>query len=176
MRAVMVYESMYGNTRKIAEAVRDGFGPGHDVTVLAVADADPKLLAGADLLVVGGPTHAHSLSRPSTRRAASDAVGKPGADVVLEPGATGIGLREWFNTIGDVGCWSAAFDTRLDAPPLFTGRASARIARRLRQHGAHPVVEPESFLVTKANHLSTGELERARAWGRNLAELAGGAC
>jgi hypothetical protein len=171
MRAVIVYESMYGNTRQIAEAIREGLGADDDVRVVPVAEADPAMLHGADLLVTGGPTHAHSISWPSTRRSAADAAAKPDAGLTLEPGATGVGLREWLPTLGDVKIWAAAFDTRLDAPQVFTGRGSARIERRLRQHKAHLIAEPESFLVTKQNTLLPGELERARAWGQRLADL-----
>jgi hypothetical protein len=69
---------------------------------------------------------------------------------------------------------AAAFDTRLDAPAMFTGRASKAIARLLRRHGATMAAEPESFVVTKDNRLRAGEEDRARAWGRQLATQAAG--
>jgi hypothetical protein len=172
MRAVIVYESMYGNTRQIAEAIAEGFTPHDTVRIVPVYDIDPDaedVLAGADLIVVGGPTHAHSMSRPSSRKAAADAAQKD-AELTLLPGATGQGLRDWLATVSGLDMWSAAFDTRLDAPAMFTGRAAVRIDRVLHQRGAHRLVEPESFFVTKRNRLSQGELERARGWGRRLAE------
>ena len=64
MRAVIVYESMYGNTRAVAETVAAELGG----SAVSVADASADDLAGADLLVVGAPTHAWNMSRPSTRR------------------------------------------------------------------------------------------------------------
>jgi hypothetical protein len=172
MRVVIVYESMYGNTRQIAEAIAEGFTPHDSVRILPVSDIDPDaedVLDGADLIVVGGPTHAHSISRPTTRKAAADAAVKD-AHLALQPGATGQGLREWFGMLGHLDMWAAAFDTRLDAPAMFTGRGSVRIDRVLHHRGAHRLAEPESFFVTKANRLSAGELERARGWGRRLAE------
>ena len=77
MRAVVVYESMYGNTHLVADAIGAGLSTVCDVSVVPVAQADPAVLAGADLVVIGGPTHAHGMSRPSTRKAAVEAAGKP---------------------------------------------------------------------------------------------------
>ena len=65
MRAVVVYESMYGNTRVVAEAIGAGLGEEHDVVVVPAGEADESVVDGAQLLVVGGPTHAHSMTRPT---------------------------------------------------------------------------------------------------------------
>lgn len=70
MRAVVVYESMYGNTHQVAEAIGDGLRTALDVSVVAVGRVNPALLDGADLVVVGGPTHMHAMSRASSRKAA----------------------------------------------------------------------------------------------------------
>ena len=86
MRAVVVYESMYGNTHLIADAIGTGLAEGFDVTVVPVADADKAVVAGADLVVVGGPTHAHGMSRSSTRQGAADAAAKAAGELTLEPG------------------------------------------------------------------------------------------
>ena len=169
MRTVIVYESMYGNTRVIAEAIGQGLGPDRGTVVVPVAQAHPELLDGADLVVVGGPTHVHGLSRASTRRSAREAADKPGSGLTMDPGAKGPGLRDWFEGLSRVDTAAAAFDTRLDAPAMFTGRASRAIARLLRRHGAAMAADPESFLVTKANRLRAGEEDRAREWGRRLA-------
>ena len=64
---------------------------------------------------------------------------------------------------------AAAFDTRFKAPAALTGRASKRIGRELVRHGCTLIADPESFLVTKDNHLEPDEEERARAWGAQLA-------
>jgi hypothetical protein len=68
---------------------------------------------------------------------------------------------------------AAAFDTRADISALLSGRASKGIASRLKKHGCELVVAPESFLVTKENHLVLGEHERALAWGATLATYVG---
>jgi menaquinone-dependent protoporphyrinogen IX oxidase len=70
MRAVVVYESMFGNTRKVAEAIGAGLRSFGNVEVAPVGAVTPKLLADVDLPVVGGPTHAWDLSRPPTRQSA----------------------------------------------------------------------------------------------------------
>jgi hypothetical protein len=168
VKAVVVYESMYGNTRLVAEAVGRGLASTAEVVVVPVSGADPEVLAGADLVVVGGPTHVHGMSRPGTRQAAVDQAGKqPGT--VAEPGAVGAGVRDWLESLGELHAGSAAFDTRATAPAAFTGRASKGIAKGLRRHGLRPVADPESFLVDKQNHLQAGEEDRAVRWGASLA-------
>lgn len=171
MRAVIVYESMYGNTHELADAIGAGLKPGFDVTVVPVSEARPALLADADLVVAGGPTHAHGLSRAATRKAAVEAAAKPVSPLKVEPGALGPGLRDWFGTLGNYPVKGAAFDTRMHGPALLTGRASAGITRQLRAHGFEVVAQPESFLVTRSDRLYPEETARARSWGRKLASI-----
>jgi hypothetical protein len=169
MRAVIVYESMFGSTRAVAEAVAQGIAECADVSVLGVAEADPSVLDGADLLVVGAPTHVHGMSRPSTRKAAREQADKPGSRVVLEPGAdSGPGVREWLASLGRLHLAGAAFDTRLKGPAVITGRASKAIRRSLSHHGVQVVAHPESFRVDTSGELLAGETARARAWGARL--------
>lgn len=169
MHALVVYESMYGNTRAAATAIAEGLRHSFEVEVMPIGAATPELLAAADLLVVGGPTHVHSLSRASTRKAAVEAAHKPGGPD-LDPDANGSGVREWLDALGDGGreC-AAAFDTRMSGPATLTGRAALGIARRLRRHGYLLVLSPESFIVDKQNHLLPGEIQRAARWGRGVA-------
>ena len=172
MRAVVVYESMYGNTRRVAEAVGDGIRGVAETDVVSVHDAPPGLLADADLVVVGGPTHTHGMSHDSTRKAAVEAIVKPDNDLTLDPDAAGDGIREWIASLGAVHGRAAAFDTRVDMSALLSGRASKGIAKQLGHHGFDLIAEPESFLVTKETHLEPDEVARARAWGERLAGLA----
>ena len=166
MKAVVVYESMYGNTHAVADAIGRGLAASGEVVVVPVAQAAPALVEGADLVVVGGPTHAHGMSRPSTRKAAVDQA----KDNPIDPAASGAGVREWLETVPAIAASAAAFDTRAGMAPAFlTGRASKGIARQLHQHGLGQVAEPESFLVDKDNHLEPGEEERAEQWGARLA-------
>jgi len=170
MRAVVVYESMYGNTHLIAEAIGAGLRSAGEVAVVHVDHALPELLEPADLLVVGGPTHGHAMTRETTRQSAVDDAHKPGSTLTLDPDAEGEGLREWFDALGSLDCAAAAFDTRFDMAAALTGRASKGIKKRLAHHGLHLVAPPESFFVVKGNTLEDGEAARAEDWGRTLAE------
>ena len=170
MRAVVMYESMYGNTHAIAKAVAEGLSSeGVQVVVAPVGAAEPGQTDGVDLLVLGGPTHAHGMTWPKTRVAAAEAALEPGSRLVMDPAASGLGLREWFAAVDHLDMDAAAFDTRMCGPVALTGQASRGIARRLRKRGAHLVAPAESFLVTKANELVPGEQARAHAWGAALA-------
>lgn len=169
MRAVVIYESMFGNTRRIAEAIGQGIrqAAGGDVVVVNVGRLDAETIAGANLLVVGGPTHVHGMSRPRTRAAAPAIAAKPGSGIELDPDASLPGLREWFAQAGRIHSDAAAFDTRNRGPRLLTGSAARAIGRNLRRHGCVIVAAPASFLVT-GPHLVAGEEARAAAWGSSL--------
>jgi hypothetical protein len=169
MKAVVVYESMYGNTHAIAEAIAEGLRAGvDDVSVVTTHDADASTGQDADLVVVGGPTHVHGLSRPSTRKAAVEAAEKPDSGLEVEPDAIGPGVREWLDGLSPAAGRAATFDTRIDAPAALTGRASKGIARRLRSKGYTLIADPHSFLVTKESHLEPHEEDTAREWGAQL--------
>jgi hypothetical protein len=173
MKAMVVYESMFGATHEVAAAVAEGLRGRFDVVdVVPVAGADSALVVEADLLVVGGPTHAHGMTRPSTRQAAVDNPTKYGGTHPLEPGAEGPGVREWLESLPHTNGFAVAFDTRGDAPAMLTGRASSRIAHRLRWAGRTTVMPPESFVVARGGALRDGEHERAVAWGRTVATVA----
>ncbi|MGZ8649672.1 MAG: flavodoxin family protein [Solirubrobacteraceae bacterium] len=167
MKALIVYESMYGNTRAVADAVAAGRGPGAEVDICPV-HATGTVPADLDLLVVGGPTHMHGLSTAMSRSMAANAATEDAGK--LAPGATEQpGLREWLRDLdAPRGVRTAAFDTRGDARAALTGSAARGIARRLRRRGLD-VVDHNSFLVADAEGpLEDGELERARAWGEAL--------
>lgn len=171
MRALVVYESMFGNTHEIAEHVAEGLRIVHEVIVLAACEADPADAATYDLVVVGAPTHAHGLPSASSRHSAEDVANKDGG-LDLDVDVSAPGVREWIDSLdGAAHRHAAAFDTRVDGPALVTGRASKGIAKRLGRQGFDVVMEPESFLVDRHNHLRDGEAERATEWGRALAYL-----
>jgi len=164
-RALVVFESMFGNTQEIAEAVAEGLSSSLPTVILEVGAAPAVLPDDVDLLLVGGPTHAFGLSRPGTRE---NARRQTGGRVVSE----GIGLREWLSalarTSGNVAV--AAFDTKI-AKPRVPGSAARAAEKRLRKLGFQVVGASESFYVTgTAGPLVEGETERARAWGEKLGE------
>ena len=129
-------------------------------------------LSQVDLLVVGGPTHVHGMSRPSTREGAIDAAVTPQHTLHLEADAAGSGVREWLTALSGLACRAAAFDTRQEGPILLTGHAAKSIGKHLLAAGADLVAEPESFLVTRSIALVAGEIRRAEAWGAMLRERA----
>lgn len=165
MRAVVVYESMFGNTRAIADSIAAGLTDHADVAVLEIGEAPDLVNDDIDLLVVGGPTHAFGLSRSTTRDDAAERAGKAGSTVVSRRR----GVREWLEAARIPGRTDVAvFDTKIDRPRL-PGSAAGGAARRLRRAG-HPVVAtPQTFYVTDTRGpLCAGEAERAREWGSTL--------
>jgi hypothetical protein len=168
MKTLIVYESMYGNTHAVADAVAEGLGGNGDVQVRPVHTAG-DLPLDLDLLIVGGPTHMHGLATSMSRSMAVTAAKEDAGKV--EPGATGHpGLREWLRGLEvPHGTRAAAFDTRAEGRVALTGSAARGIAKRLRHRGLD-VIDSASFLVADAEGpLEDGELERARAWGERLA-------
>ena len=163
-RALVVYESMFGNTERVARALAAGLAE-HIHVDLVRAGPGVTLADDVDLVVVGGPTHAFGLSRPSTRVSA----GQQGAG---ESAAAGTGLREWLDTLpGPMRHRPAAatFDTRIRKPGV-PGSAARSAARRLRHAGLPVVVPPMSFWVRgTGGPLLSGEEDRASSWGRELA-------
>jgi hypothetical protein len=169
MRAVIIYESMFGNTHAIADAIATGLEPLGNVFVVPVGEAGRERLGDTDLLVVGGPTHFHGISRPRTRNWAAAIAQKTKNDLVLDRDAQGAGVRDWLTSLGHGHTKVAAFDTRFKGPEVLRGRASRAISRKLRKHGFEMVAKPESFFVTLQNHLELGEEARAQEWGKRLA-------
>ena len=165
MDALVVYESMFGNTARIANAIGRGLAErGMAVTVAAIDDAE--MLEIPALLVVGGPTHAHGLSTASTRAAAV-----ADHDNAFDEPTMGEGLRAWLSSLPEGRERSAAaFDTRISAPKWITGSAARRIGDRLERHGYRLAIDPESFLVTRHNEMVEGEPERAEAWAAALSD------
>jgi Flavodoxin domain len=169
MKALVVYESMYSNTRRIAEEIADGLRSSFPTDIALARDAEALDLEDVELVVVGAPTHAWGLSRASTREgAAHDAIKHP--DRLLDSGQPGTGVREWLHELTPGGGRRAAtFDTRFDKSMVLTGSAARVIQRGLRRAGFTIVAKPESFVVTgMAGPLAPGEIERANQWGEAL--------
>jgi hypothetical protein len=173
MRALVVFESILGNTEAIARAIAEGLGTAGEVEVMEVGAAPTTLPAGVDLLVIGGPTHAHGMTNPDSRRSAARKAERP----VI---STGIGIREWLAAVGaaPAGVSAAAFDTRIKGPGLLWGSAAKAAAGRLKEQGFRATVPPESFLIngpTGPVHdvLLAGEADRARRWGAALVAKVG---
>lgn len=166
MKALIVVESMFGNTREAAEAAAEGLREtGAEVQVLDVAAAPASPAGDVDLLVVGGPTHAFSMTREATRR---DALSQ--AHVTDEARAD-TGIREWIAAAApDPSVRVVTFDTRVKKA-FIPGSAAKSAAKALAHHGFEHAERGETFWVEDTpGPLKPGEVERARAWGRSLAD------
>ena len=164
-RALIVYESMFGNTEKVAAAIRDGLSTVIDTDRVRVDQMPGRIPKDVRLLVVGGPTHAFSMSRTSTR---TDAV-KQG-DVVM-PAETGI--REWLGALPDrtTKTLFATFDTRITKVRRLPGSAARSASKILRRRDFRAVAPPESFFVDDTTGpIDEQELARARHWGETLGQ------
>jgi flavodoxin len=148
VKALVVYDSAYGNTEKIAQAI--GAAIGDDVPVVRVEQADLSKLETADLLIAGAPTYG----------------GRP-----REP------MQNWLKQIGSgalEGRNVAAFDTRLAWRwvRLF-GFAAGRIASSLEAKGGKLAMPGEGFIVDGGpGPLKEGELERAAEWAKEVVAAA----
>jgi flavodoxin len=148
MKTMVVYDSLYGNTRAIAQSIGEAL-PG-DVDVLQVAQANPADLEAADVLVIGSPTHG------------------------ALPTEAMQGLLERIGPPSREGARAATFDTRLTWPFLerWGGFAAAKIADTLKEKGWTLVGEPGGFFVKglKKGPLKKGEAARAASWAQGLVE------
>ena len=169
--AVVVYESMYGNTHVIAEHIADGLRAGYEVTVVPV-DACTETCSPAPTCSCAEDRRTSTACRvrpPQSRR--SRARKAPGARARRRRPA-----GQGYVTLRDDGSTprrdAAAFDTRIDGPAILTGRASKGVGATAAPSRRHVGAEPESFLVDKQNHLLEGEAERAVAWGATLTAAA----
>ena len=168
MRALVVFESAFGNTRDIAAAVAEGLSSRAEVELVEVGRAPKTLSPALGFLVVGGPTRAFGMSRPGTRADALKQAGRPDVSAAR-------GVREWRDALRAVpaGVAAATFDTRI-AHPRVPGSAARGAHKQLRQLGLLMVTPAESFYVTSTSGpLEPGEVERAREWGADLGRLAG---
>jgi hypothetical protein len=161
MRALVVYESLWGNTEKVARAIADRLGGAGTVEVVD-SDAAPTTVDGYDLLLVGGPTHAFSMTRAATRAEAVKSHSAP-----HEPTR---GIREWLNELERPSATipAVAFDTRVDKPRM-PGSAAKAAKHELRSLGFETAVKQETFRVHGyEGPLLEGEVERASAWAKEV--------
>lgn len=168
MRCLVVYESMYGNTRDVALAIAEGASTVAPTEAVEVGEAPTQVPEDVGLLIVGGPTHAFSMTRPGTR---SDATTKHADGFEGDFISTDMGIREWLGSMSArKGLGFATFDTRIATPHL-PGSAAAKAAKILRRKKLARVADPESFWVEGTQGpLSDGEPERAERWGAKVAE------
>lgn len=173
MRAVVVYQSLWGNTAAVARAIAEGIGG--EVTVGHTGQVTPEEAAAADLLVVGAPVHALALPTKESLESVAERELGPGEipaqlDIPL--------MRDWLGHLPEAHQSAAAFDTRVRGP--FGRGGVSGIEKRLKAKGRDVISRGEGFViinqksVTEAGSmLREGELARASAWGRDLAQRVG---
>lgn len=170
MRALVVYESMFGNTQTIAQEIAAGMSTRIGTDVVEVSAAPTTVTDDVRLLIVGGPTHAFGMSRASTRESATKQTDE---DLV----SLGQGVREWLGSLdtGSADVVAATFDTRARKPRL-PGSAARGAAKRLRRAGVRVIAPAVSFFVEDMKGpLVEGEPQRARRWGAQVAsQISGG--
>jgi hypothetical protein len=165
MKALVVYESLWGNTAAVARAVAEGIGP--DAHCLSTAEATAAELEDVDLLVAGAPVLGFKLPTEKMR----DGIRKNPGKAPSPPDLSHPSLRSWLEALPAGHGHGAAFDTQVKGP---FGKAAPEIARLLEKAGYRPVADPAGFIVAgRYGPLRDGELERARAWGAELARAGG---
>ena len=153
MKVLIVYDSVFGNTEQIAQAISDSLGSKENVETLRVNDMRIEKITGLDLLIVGSPTRGFRPTQAITN------------------------FLKRISTNGLNGVRVAAFDTRLLLSSIDSsvlrfivktgGYAAKSIANRLKKNGGNLTVPPEGFLVTgEEGPLKDGELERAADWAK----------
>lgn len=160
MKAIVVYESHWGNTAAIARAIAEGIGP--DAQAMSTAQATGAVVAGLDLIVAGSPLLGFSLPTDGMLKGiAANAAKDP-----VPPDLTHPSMRAWLEALPQGQGHAAAFETRIWWSP---GSAAKAILQRLEAHGYHPLDKAQKFIVEdKYGPLRGGELERAKAWGAAL--------
>jgi len=147
MKVLVVYDSVYGNTEKIARTI--GEAVTGDVKILHANDANPAELEGIDLLIAGAPTQA---GRPT------------------------LAMQGFFKNVDENtvnGMSIASFDTRISAKWVgIFGYAAGKIGKNLKKRGGNLILPPEPFFVEgKEGPLKEGELERAAGWVKEIIKI-----
>jgi flavodoxin len=148
LKSLVLYETQYGNTKQVAEAIGGELQADGPVRVAPIGDFTPSFLEGVDLLLLGGPTQAHGVTQSMSRF-----------------------LRNLEVSSG--GVRAAAFDTRIKGPAFLWGSAATEIETKLRAAGFKVVSPVASFLVTLAREpvLHDGEQGRAAEWARQVVNV-----
>lgn len=159
MKAIVVYESHWGNTAAIARAVAAGLGP--DARALSTAEAVAAALDDVDLIVAGAPLLGFSLPSEGMLK------NLPAEHSPTPPDLSHPSMRAWLEALPAGRGASAAFETRIWWSP---GSAAKAVLQQLTELGYLPLDKPQRFIVQgKYGPLREGEIKKARAWGAELA-------
>jgi flavodoxin len=156
MKALVAYDSVFGNTEQIAQAIGNALGSQVDVETRRVGDVKSEQLTGLKLLIVGSPTRG------------------------FRPTAATTNFLKRISSNGLKGVKVAAFDTRfivsdIEKTPILLffvrifGYAARPISDRLEKKGGELIIAPEGFFVEGVEGpLKEGELERAADWAKQI--------
>lgn len=168
-RTLVAYESLFGATRRIAEAIAAGIREGGaDVDCRSVREVSASEIPGYGLLVLGAPTHSHTMPTADSRAEGERWLEHRMRGSVLEPHATNPGMREWIAAASFDGHRVAPFTTRVDLPRLIAGSAASAIGRLARKRRGVVTAHGLEALVDDRGSLLPGETDRARGWGIQL--------
>ena len=143
MKVLVIYDSMFGNTEKVAQVIAAGLGTGEDIRLAKVNTITPQDTTALDLLIVGSPTHAWGPTKAIKAFLGS-----------LQPNLLS-GVR------------AAAFDTQYRS--RLSGSAAKKIEKALRRQGCSIVAPAIGFFVTGGEGpLAEGELDKATAWAKQI--------
>lgn len=147
MKTLIIYDSEYGNTQQIAQAISKAFKPYGEVQLMTATERGAPSLQGIDLLLLGGPTQIHGLS-PAMRTL---------LDKLPSQALRGLPV--------------ATFDTRFRMAAVLSGSAAQAIAHKLEREKARLLLPAKSFFVTgREGPLEEGELENAARWVTTIME------
>jgi hypothetical protein len=163
MKAVVVYESLWGNTAAVAKAIAEGIGS--ETKLLTTDEATSESIAEADLIVAGAPLLGFSLPTESMHvNISKTEINKDHLPDLSHPT-----IRSWLDSLPKGRGRVASFETRIWWSP---GSAAKAILKRLEEKGYSPAAGAQKFIVTgKYGPLKKGELDRARRRGAELAKL-----
>lgn len=136
---MVLYESKFGNTEKIAQSINQAIGG----EIYNVAEFRPEMLDDVDLLIVGSPIHG------------------------WQPSSETVQFLNHLETGSLKGKYVAAFDTGFKN--IFSGNAASRIIRKLERAGGKQLVPTQKFVVVQSEGpLASGEVDRAGSWALGL--------
>jgi hypothetical protein len=164
MKALVVYESLWGNTATIAKAIAEGIGGDAEAKPMSLPQAES--LAGVDLIVAGAPLLGFSLPSETI----VDSIRKNPRDSATSPDTSQPSARAWLESVPAGAGLCAGFETRIWWSP---GSSAKALVKGLETKGYRRAAEPAKFVVTgRYGPLKEGEIQRARAWGEELARIA----
>jgi hypothetical protein len=161
MKAIVVYESHWGNTAAIAHAIAEGIGP--SAQALSTSEATSASIAEADLIVAGSPLLGFSLPTESMLKGMATNAGRD----PTPPDLSHPSMRSWLDALPKGSGRAASFETRIWWSP---GSAAKTILGKLEALGYKAAAKPQRFIVNgRYGPLRDGEMDKAKDWGRELA-------